>query len=180
MGGAGGGIATDANTGDTTIAPTLKGGKQANWTGWDQYGTPKSLLGGALAGIGYPVIVFRSGALLTGSLGPYLLYTTAASCAGGVSVCPNAGGIYELHWTGTVSSASIGNTITVSVSYIDQVQQQTITCGNASSPFGNFGQTVSAICNFYAIPGTPIFVSFSTSSNSVVYWEHTYLVSYGD
>lgn len=158
-GGNGGGIATDANTGDTCIPYNANANGACNVPNSLHIaagGTITQYLGLATAGHGVSPIVNVVDGTATGSVGNYLVWTTPSTGYG-------AAEFYEVSWVGVVTSPSLGSTAVATWSFTDQSGPNS--CSSPLTQFGAVGNRIELTCHFYSVPNTTIKMSVMTNGS---------------
>ena len=158
----GGGIATDVVTGETCIPATMSGSPCApqatRWSNGDA-NHPQGMLsayrGQALAGNGQSAILYNADSTLTGSFGPYTIFTTNAS---GYA----SSGMYRLSGYLTATSTQAGGSMQFLAGYTDEVRGQMQTNG-FPIPFNAPGANLPFSFVFFSEAGKPITISTVTT-----------------
>ena len=153
-GGQGGGIGTDNSTGDTCIPTTLTAPCGATSLRIATNGLVKQYLGQNTAGWGMPAILFTADSTLSGSFGPYTIFTTNSS---GYA----SSGMYRLSGYITATNTQLGSSMQFVATYTDEVAQQTQVSGTPV-PFGVVGANLPFSLIFYSQAGKPINISTQT------------------
>lgn len=154
-GAGGGGIGVEAATGDTCI-PTVQAApcsQQALRIGAN--GVLRQYLGQTTAGSGISAILYSTDATLTGSFGPYTIFTTNPS---GYA----AGGMYRITGYMTATAAATGGSMQFLANYSDETGAQTQSTGLPIA-FGNAGNKLPFSFVFYSQPGKPITITIVTT-----------------
>ncbi len=158
----GGGIATDVTTGETCIPATMTGlpcGPQATrWSNGDAnhaQGVLSAYRGQPLAGNGQPTILYYADSQLTGSFGPYTIFTTNAS---GYA----SSGMYRLSGYLTATSTQPGGSMQFILGYTDEVRGQ-IQMNGFPIPFAAPGANLPFSFVFFSQPEKPITISTVTT-----------------
>lgn len=156
-GSAGGGVGVDAATGDTCIPSIRIAPCSATSLRVGTNGVVKQYLGQATAGNGIPTILYYADATLTGSFGPYTIFTTNAS---GYA----SSGMYRLTGYMTATAASTGSTMQFVTDYTDESGIQVQNTG-LPIPFQSVGNDLPFSFVFYSQAGTPITISMIAAGN---------------
>lgn len=163
-GSAGGGVGVEAATGDTCIPSIRVSPCGATSLRVGTNGVVKQYLGQATAGNGIPTILYYADATLTGSFGPYTIFTTNAT---GYA----SSGMYRLTGYMTVTGAATGSTMQFLTGYTDESGVQAQNTG-LPVPFQGVGDKLPFSFVFYAQAGTPITISTVTASGNPTYTIH--------
>lgn len=163
-GSSGGGIGADAATGDTCLPSirTAPCGPVSLRIGTN--GIVKQYVGQPTMGNGIAAIVYSADANLTGSFGPYTVFTTNTS---GYA----SSGLYRLSGYMTVTGASAGSTMQFVTTYTDESGLQSQTTGNPIS-FQGVGEKLPFSFDLYAQPSTPIAISTIAGTGNPTYTLH--------
>jgi hypothetical protein len=153
FGAAGGGIGVEAATGDTCIptSQTVACSPQALRIGAS--GILTQYRGQNLDGNGMSAILYHADANLTGSFGPYTIFTTKAS---GYA----AGGMYRL--SGYLTALNSGSTLQFVAGYTDETGPQ-VQFNGSGVPFGTTGKYTSFTYVFYSQPNAVITIQTVTN-----------------
>ena len=159
----GGGIGTDALLGDTCIPATLTNPCSPNALRIGASGIVTQYRGQTLSGNGLSAILFFADTPLTGSFGPYTIFTTNAS---GYA----SSGMYRLTGYLVETTAAPGATMQFSMQYTDETGPQSQGF-SAPVPFAAVGAKIPFEIVFSAAAGTPIGFT-NTTTNSPTYGFH--------
>ena len=176
IGSAGGGIAVEAATGDTCMptGPT-GGGALCSPTALRVApdGIVKQYLGQATAGYGISTIVYSADATLTGSFGPYTIFTTNNSGPGTPNTLPPyaSSGMYRLTGYMTVTGAAPGATMQFVGGYTDESGQKYQNTG-LPAPFQNVGDSLPFTFVFYCQGSAPITIATIVAGGNPTYTIH--------
>jgi len=153
-GSGGGGIGVEAATGDTCIpaVQTNPCGPVALRVGAN--GIVNHYRGQATAGNGISTIQYFADAILTGSFGPYAIFTTKPS---GYA----SSGLYRLSGYIAATNAQPGGSMQFALGYTDETGLQTQYAGQPN--FAIVGANVPFSFVFYSMAGQPITVSTVTT-----------------
>jgi hypothetical protein len=163
-GSAGGGIGVDANTGDTCIPSTRPSPCSPTSLRVASSGVLTQYMGQPTAGNGMPTILYYADTSLSGSFGPYTIFTTSASGYG-------SSGLYRLTGYMTVTTASNGSTMQFQASYYDESGLQSQTSG-APIPFQSVGEKLPFSFVIYSQANSPISISMVTLGGNPTYTVH--------
>jgi len=163
-GSSGGGIGVDSATGDTCLPSTKVAPCSANALRINADGVVDQYIGQATAGNGISTILYSADATLTGSFGPYTLFTTNAS---GYA----SSGMYRLTGYMTVTSSSSGATMQFVADYTDESGVQSQSTGLPVS-FQGVGDKLPFSFVFYCESGKPITISTSVAGGNPTYTIH--------
>jgi hypothetical protein len=153
-GAAGGGIGVEGTTGDTCIptSPTVACAPTALRVGAN--GILTQYRGQQLDGNGLSTILFHADSTLSGTFGPYTIFTTNAS---GYA----SSGMYRLSGYLTALNTVPASTMQFIAGYTDETGAQIQSTG-AAVPFDVTGRNVSFSFFFHAEAGTPITIITNT------------------
>jgi hypothetical protein len=163
-GSGGGGVGVEAATGDTCLPATQTAPCAAAALRVGANGILKQYRGQATAGNGISTIQYFADATLTGSFGPYTIFTTNASGYG-------ASGMYRLTGYMTVTSVGPGSTMQFVTGYTDEAGLQFQNTGLPVS-FQAGGDKLPFSFVFYSEPGKPITISTVVTGGSPTYTIH--------
>lgn len=163
-GSAGGGVGVDAATGDTCIPSTRPSPCSATSFRVTTDGLVSQYLGQNTAGHGISTILYAADATLSGSFGPYTIFTTNATGYNGTS------GMYRLSGYMTETSSASGATMQFMVSYTDESGIQSQTSNLVS--FQSVGDKLPFSLVFYSVGGAPITISTLATGSSPSYTLH--------
>lgn len=150
-GSAGGGVGVDYATGDTCIPSTRPAPCSTTSFRVNPLGMVDQYLGQNTAGHGISSILYSADATLSGSFGPYTIFTTTATGSNGTS------GLYRLSGYMTETSSATGATMQFLVSYTDETGIQSQTSNLVS--FQSVGDKLPFSLVFYSVGGAPISIS---------------------
>jgi hypothetical protein len=149
-GSGGGGIGVEAATGDTCVPAVQSAPCSPYALRVGANGILNHYRGQQLAGNGVAALLYTADTSLTGSFGPYAIFTTNQN---GYA----SGGMYRLSGYLTATSTSSGASMQMVVSYTDEVEPQT---QYANQPvFSVAGANLPFSFVFYSQPGKPISIS---------------------
>jgi len=163
-GSGGGGVGVDGASGDTCIPSTRPNPCSTLALRVNTDGVLTQYQGQATFGNGMSTILYSADATLSGSFGPYTIFTTNASGYG-------SGGMYRISGYMTVTSSAPAATMQFMAMYSDESGPQAETSGNPV-PFGGVGEKLPFSTVFYCMPGTPISISLVTLGGSPSYTFH--------
>lgn len=169
-GAAGGGVGVEAATADTCIPSTRSAPCSATSLRVNDDGIVTQYLGQNTAGHGISTILYSADATLTGSFGPYTVFTTSASGYNGSS------GMYRLTGYMTVTGASSGSSAQFIVNYTDEAIAQYQNTGTPVN-FQSVGEKLPFNFEFYSVGGQPITISILVTGGSPTYTFHVRLES---
>jgi hypothetical protein len=127
----------------------------------DQY------LGQSTAGYGISTILYAADANLTGSFGPYTIYTTTASGYG-------SSGMYRVTGYMTVTSPAAGSNMQFVVDYKDEGGFQAQSTG-IPVQFSQIGNKIPFSFEFYSVAGQPITINMIATGGNPSYGFHVRL-----
>jgi hypothetical protein len=151
----GGGIGMEANSGDTCLPSIQTAPCGPNSLRISTNGTINHYRGQATAGNGISTILYFADATLSGSFGPYTIFTTNASGYAG-------SGMYRLSGYITATNTQLGSTLQFVAGYTDEVMAQTQTTGTPTL-IGVPGANVPFSFVFFSQAGKPITISTVTN-----------------
>jgi hypothetical protein len=160
----GGGVGVEAVTGDTCIPSTRPAPCSPTSLRVGSNGIVDGYLGQATSGNGISTLLYSVDATLTGTFGPYTIYTTKASGYG-------SGGMYRLTGYMTVTSAAPGTSMQFVVDYADESGFQAENSG-LPVPFQGVRDKLPFSIVFYCRPGQPIDISTVATGGSPNYTLH--------
>jgi len=163
-GSGGGGVGIEAATGDTCIPATQTAPCSSQALRVAPNGILKQYLGQPTAGHGMSTILFSRDSTLTGSFGPFTIYTTDPTGYG-------SGGLYRLTGYMTVTGASSGSTMLFTTGFTDETGLQYQNTG-LPVPFQAVGDSLPFTFILYSQPGKPITISTTTLGGSPTYSIH--------
>jgi hypothetical protein len=140
--------------------PSRSAGGNCVATGFNSAGTLSTYKGLSSSGAGHgqPFIVYGAGpAALSGTIGPYTMYTCPASGYG-------AAALYRVNFYLVETNSAPGATIQLLLNYTDDVQTQTQSSGSAV-PFALIGTRLPWSTTFSCAAGQPI--SFQTVTTNL-------------
>jgi len=151
----GGGIGMDSQTGDTCLPAVQTAPCGPNSLRISANGTVNHYRGQATAGNGISTILYFADATLTGSFGPYTIFTTNPSGYAG-------SGMYRLSGYITATNTQPGGSMQFVAGYTDEVAAQTQVNGSPI-PFGVAGANLPFSLVFFSDAGKPITISTVTT-----------------
>ncbi len=154
----GGGIGADADTGDTCIPAIQTAPCGPNSLRIGASGIMTQYRGQALDGDGISTILYWADTPLTGSFGPYKIFTTNAS---GYA----SSGMYRLTGYIVETTGAPGSTMNFAVQYTDETGAQTQDTGNPI-PFAIVGSKLPFQFIFHSELGKTVSYTVSTSSSA--------------
>jgi hypothetical protein len=157
-GAGGGGVGVEAATGDTCIPATATAPCAAAALRVGPNGTIKQYRGQPTMGNGISTIQYYADATLTGSFGPYTIFTTKSS---GYA----SSGMYRLSGYISATNTDSGATMQFATGYSDEAGSQIQNTGTPL-PFGAYGDKLPFSFVLYSVPGKPITISTITTSGS--------------
>jgi hypothetical protein len=166
-GSAGGGIGVDNNNGDTCI-PSIENSPCGPTSLRINYnGEVSQYLGQPTSGHGISTIQYWADTTLTGTFGPYTIFTTGTGAYA-------AAGMYRVTGYMTVTGSSPGSAMQFVVDYKDEGGFQSQTTGTPV-PFGSVGEKIPFSFEFYSVAGQPITISMIATGGNPVYGFHVRL-----
>jgi hypothetical protein len=163
-GSGGGGVGVEGATGDTCLPSTQVGPCSTTSLRVNSGGTVTRYLGQSTAGHGISTILYSADASLTGSFGPYTIFTTNAS---GYA----SSGMYRLTGYMTVIGSWTGSTMQFVADYTDEGGMQAQTTG-APVSFQGVGDKLPLSFVFFSQAGKPIVISAITAAGNPSYAIH--------
>lgn len=169
-GSAGGGVGVESATGDTCMPSTKSTPCSPTSLRVNPDGMVSQYLGQNTAGHGISTILYSADANLTGSFGPYTIFTTSATGYNGSS------GMYRLTGYMTVTGATSGSSAQFVVNYTDEAVAQYQNTG-VPLTFQKVGDKIPFSFVFYSQSGEPISISILITGGSPTYAFHVRLES---
>ncbi|HTR48115.1 MAG TPA: hypothetical protein VMM16_12090 [Verrucomicrobiae bacterium] len=163
-GSGGGGVGVEAATGDTCLPSVRNAPCSASALRIGANGLLKQYIGRPTAGNGISAILYSADATLSGSFGPYTIFTTNSS---GYA----SSGMYRLTGYMTVVGAYNGSTMQFATDYTDESGLQAQTTGLPVS-FQGVGDKLPFSFAFFSESGKPITISAIVSGGNPTYMIH--------
>jgi hypothetical protein len=170
-GSAGGGVGVDNNTGDTCIPSTVPSPCGPTSLHVNPDGMVDQYLGQTTAGRGISTILYSADATLTGSFGPYTIFTTNTTQG-----YNGSNGMYRVTGYMTVTGAAPGSSAQFVMNYTDEAIAQYQNTGTPVT-FQSVGDKLPFNFEFYSVAGQPITISILTTGGSPTYTFHVRLES---